>query len=77
MGESIKGLLDLDDDHKVVIRNPLHGYRTDENEDDPYLPTLDINIAIASATTAGGRIHMSQFKNNPNLKSIIRIQIML
>ena len=27
---------------------------------------LDINVAIASAITAYARIHMSQFKNNPN-----------
>ena len=29
---------------------------------------LDINVAIASAITAYARIHMSQFKNNPNYK---------
>ena len=29
---------------------------------------MDVNIAIASAITAYGRIHMSQFKNNPNYK---------
>jgi hypothetical protein len=27
----------------------------------------DINIAIASAITAGARVHMSYFKNNPNI----------
>jgi hypothetical protein len=26
---------------------------------------MDINIAIGSAITAGARVHMSQFKNNP------------
>jgi hypothetical protein len=31
-----------------------------------YLESHNINIAIASAITAYARIHMSQFKNNPN-----------
>ncbi|OAX30510.1 hypothetical protein K503DRAFT_705180, partial [Rhizopogon vinicolor AM-OR11-026] len=29
---------------------------------------LDVNIAIAAAVTAGGRLWMAQFKNNPNYK---------
>ena len=29
---------------------------------------IKINVAIASAVTANARIHMSQFKNNPNFK---------
>jgi hypothetical protein len=32
--------------------------------------THNINIAIASAVTAYARIHMSQFKNNPNLPNL-------
>jgi hypothetical protein len=30
------------------------------------LETHNVNVAIASAITAYARIHMSQFKNNPN-----------
>ena len=30
--------------------------------------SLDVNVAIASAITAYARIHMSQFKNNPNFR---------
>jgi hypothetical protein len=37
---------------------------------DGNLETHNINIAIASAVTAYARIHMSQFKNNPNLPNI-------
>lgn len=33
-----------------------------------YQNPLNINIAIGSAITAYARIHMSQFKNNPNIK---------
>ena len=37
------------------------------NDDQPY-HGVDVNIAIASAITAGARMWMSQFKNNPNYK---------
>jgi spore cortex formation protein SpoVR/YcgB (stage V sporulation) len=33
-----------------------------------YLETHNVNIAIAAAITAYARMHMSQFKNNPNFK---------
>jgi hypothetical protein len=39
------------------------------NED--FSDDININVAIASSVTANARIHMSQFKNNPELTGIL------
>jgi hypothetical protein len=52
------------DNHFLIIRNTRLSYKYDEKED--LFHGQDINIAIASAITAGARVHMSIFKNNPD-----------
>jgi hypothetical protein len=42
--------------HQANINTMLDGFKQTHN----------VSIAIASAITAYGRIHMTQFKNNPN-----------
>jgi hypothetical protein len=61
--ESIKEYITIGDD-KILVRNSLFEFKYDEKSDMFF--GIDINIAIASAITAGARIHMSIFKNNPN-----------
>jgi hypothetical protein len=63
--ESVKELINIGD-YKVLVRNKLLSYKYNEDDGLEMYHGLDINIAIASAITAGGRIHMSIFKNNPN-----------
>jgi hypothetical protein len=63
--ESIKDCIEIGN-YKILVRNSLLEYKYDEKEE--MFHGLDINIAIASAITAGARVHMSYFKNNPNLK---------
>jgi len=48
-------------DYKLIIYNQINN--KNENEE----VTHNVSIGIASAITAYARIHMSQFKNNPNL----------
>ena len=52
------------DNHYVIVRNNLANYSYNEEED--MFHGLDVNIAIASAITAGARMWMSTIKNNPN-----------
>ena len=54
------------DQHIVIVRDSIVDLRYNEGEDMYF--GLDVNIAIASAITAGARIHMSLFKNNPEFK---------
>ena len=61
-GESIRDYIKLDN-FIVTVRNSLVHYEYNENED--MFHGFDVNIAIASAVTAGGRMWMSIFKNNP------------
>lgn len=63
VGESITDYIQLDN-HLVLIRNNIANYTYDESKD--LYHGLDVNIAIAAAVTAGGRLWMAQFKNNPN-----------
>jgi DNA polymerase type B, organellar and viral len=42
--------------HQIDVNTLLNGHKENHN----------VSIAIASAITAYARIHMSQFKNNPN-----------
>jgi hypothetical protein len=64
-GKSVKDFIKLDN-HIVTVRDTLLHYEYNENED--MFHGLEINIAIASAVTAGGRMWMSTLKNNPNFK---------
>jgi hypothetical protein len=60
-GESIQDYVKIDDNF-LIIRNCSMDVKYDE-ESDMY-HGQDVNIAIASAITAGARVHMSLFKNN-------------
>jgi hypothetical protein len=60
-GESIQDHIELGENTYLLVRNTLSSVF----EDDSYHGS-DVNIAIASTITAGARIQMSYFKNNPN-----------
>jgi hypothetical protein len=61
-GPSIQDHIELDDNKYLFVRNTLSNLF--ENEEQYH--GADVNIAIASTITAAARVHMSQFKNNPN-----------
>ena len=61
--ESIEDYIKIDNNF-LIIRNTMLTMKYNEKED--MFHGQDINIAIASAITAGARVHMSYFKNNPN-----------
>jgi hypothetical protein len=61
-GETIKDFIEIDN-YVLTVRNSLINYKYNENED--MFHGLDVNIAIASAVTAGARMWMSNLKNNP------------
>jgi DNA polymerase type B, organellar and viral len=61
VGESIQDHIELGENQYLFVRNTLSNIL----EEDSYHGT-DVNIAIASTVTAGARIQMSYFKNNPN-----------
>ena len=61
--ETIQDYIKIDN-HFLIVRNTRLSYKYDEELD--MYHGLDVNIAIASAITAGARIHMSYFKNNPD-----------
>jgi hypothetical protein len=63
-GETIQDFVKIDY-HFLIIRNTRLSIKYNEKED--MYHGQDINIAIASAITAGARVHMSYFKNNPDL----------
>jgi hypothetical protein len=56
--KDIIDIIELDDHIMLEINKPVS---------DEYHGT-DVNVAVASAITAYARIHMSQFKNNPDYK---------
>ncbi len=62
-GESIHEIINLYN-NIIVVRDIIFSLHYDAKLD--LYHGQDINIAIASAVTAGARVHMSQFKNNPN-----------
>ena len=64
-GKTVKDFIKLDN-FIVTVRDSLLNYEYNENED--MFHGVDINVSIASAITAGGRMWMSYFKNNPNFK---------
>jgi len=63
-GSSIQDYVLIDNKKVIVIRNTEA--KVIYNEELDMYHGMDINIAIASAITASARIHMSQFKNNPD-----------
>jgi hypothetical protein len=54
------------DNHVITIRDDISRFQYSE-ETDTFHGT-DVNVAIASSVTAGGRMWMSNVKNNPNIK---------
>lgn len=62
---SITDILQLEN-HTIIVRNSLIDLTYNEKED--FYHGNEVNVAIASAITAEARIHMSQFKNNPNFR---------
>jgi hypothetical protein len=64
-GEFISDYIKLDN-FFITVRPGIANYKFDESKD--LYHGLDVNIAIASAITAGGRILMSQIKNDPNIR---------
>jgi hypothetical protein len=63
-GEAIQDYINIDKIFYLIIRKSIIPVQYN-NELDMY-HGQDINIAIASAITAGARVHMSYFKNNPD-----------
>jgi DNA polymerase type B, organellar and viral len=62
-GETIQDYIQIDSHFLTVRQSTLH-YKYNEDED--MFHGLDVNIGIASAITAGGRMWISQLKNNSN-----------
>ena len=62
-GMSLNDWLSIDS-HIITVRKNISQYHYSEGLD--LFHGLDVNVAIASAVTAGGRMWMSIFKNNPN-----------
>lgn len=61
-GETLQDYIKIDN-HLITIRADVNNFTFSERND--MYHGLDVNIAIASAVTAGGRMWMSQIKNNP------------
>jgi len=51
--------------HIVIVRKSLINYNNDEEYN---YHGLEVNVALASAITAGGRMWMTIIKNNPLFK---------
>jgi hypothetical protein len=64
--ESISDKIDLENNYLLQIKNPINELKTLM---DNGFETHNVNISIASATTAHARIHMSQFKDPKFLKA--------
>jgi len=68
-GENIQNYFNIDKYLVYVIRKEDLKIKSDGSSSayiDHYHGS-DVNVAVASAITAGGRISMSRFKNNPNV----------
>src|SRR6201992_1337145 len=63
IGESIQDWFTIDN-HVICIRNNISRYSY--NEDTNSYFGLDVNVAIAAAVTASGRMWLSLLKNNPD-----------
>lgn len=53
------------DNHYLIIRKNILAYSNGENDENYH--GIDVNVAIAAAVTAGGRVWMSIFKNDNKL----------
>ena len=62
LGESILDYIKIDKTY-VILKDSRLSMKYDEKED--MYHGADVNVAVASAITAGARVHMSIFKNNP------------
>jgi hypothetical protein len=65
-GESIDSYTVLESEFVIIDRKDVSNYSYTESQDMFF--GLDINVALASAITASGRIFMGRFKNNSNFK---------
>ena len=54
------------DNHVITIRDDISRFQYSEEMD--MFHGTDVNVAVASAVTANGRMWMSMFKNNPDFK---------
>ena len=63
-GETIQDVLQVDKFNILVVRDAICTFNSDTGEE--LYHGQDVNIALASAITAGARVYMSYFKNNPN-----------
>ena len=63
-GTTIKDFMLLEN-HLIVVRDSILDLRTNPDQEVDNFHGIETNIAIASAITAGARIYMSIFKNNP------------
>ena len=59
LGETITDYVDIDNKYLIVIRRNVDNFTYDDSRG--LYHGLDVNIAIAAAVTAGGRIWMSHF----------------
>jgi hypothetical protein len=62
-GETLKDYIKIED-KLLIIRDTSIDIKYNEKED--MYHGQNVNIAIASAITAGGRVHMSAIKNHPD-----------
>jgi len=62
-GETIHDFIKIDHKNVIVVRDTIVSLQYDHEHD--FYHGLDVNIAIASAITAGARVYMSFFKINP------------
>jgi hypothetical protein len=63
LGESITDYIKIDKTY-VIVRDSKLAMKYDDELD--MYHGVDVNIAVASAITAGARVHMSIFKKNPD-----------
>jgi len=70
--QSVHDFIEFDSNKYLFLQNSIAGRLTTPGlsawAEDPedYYHAPDVNIAIAVTITAGARVYMSQFKNNPN-----------
>jgi hypothetical protein len=64
IGLSIRDLMEIDN-HIIIVRDNVNNYLYNENED--MYHGLDVNIAIAAAITAGGRLWIARVKNRQDI----------
>jgi hypothetical protein len=64
----ILDVIDFKNNQELITYKKRHNPNIDYNEENKY---KNVSIVIASAITAYGRIHMSQFKNNPAIGDLL------